>query len=162
MTHPTGMDLVDHFLAPVHGRGIYHRRTSGTDLNHPHASTIFSSMVWHSLRGCHCPTSPTLSLVSFPPPCLAFSHETLQEKALCGFVPACTQGSITQRSSCAITHGADLPPTIGFPMLQGWLSSRALLSRPPPYFPTSRYSTADRISIQEGAIKASSNNAFRH
>ncbi len=34
MTHPTGMDLVEHFLAPVHGRGIYQQRTSGTDLHH--------------------------------------------------------------------------------------------------------------------------------
>ena len=162
MTHPTGMDLVDHFLAPIHGQGIYQQRTSSTDLHHPHASTILSGMVWHSLRDHHRPTSPLLGLVSFPPPCLAFSHETSQEKALRGFVPACTQGSITQSSSCTITLGADLPPTIGFPMLQGWLSSQALLSRPPPYVPTSRYSPADCISVREGAIKASSNNAFRH
>jgi hypothetical protein len=95
MTHPTGMDLVDHFLAPVHGQGVYHRRTSGTDLHHPHASTILSGIVWHSFRGRHCPNSSTLGLVSFPPLCSAFSHETLQEKALRGFVPACKQGSIT-------------------------------------------------------------------
>jgi hypothetical protein len=84
MTHPTGMHLVDHFLAPVHGRGIYHRCTSGTDLLHPHASTILSGMVWHSLRGRHCPTSPTLGLVSFPRPCSAFPMKHCKKKLSAG------------------------------------------------------------------------------
>ncbi len=48
MTHPTGMDLVDHFLAPVDGQGIYQQWTSGTHLCPTYASTTLPGMV-HSL-----------------------------------------------------------------------------------------------------------------
>ncbi len=160
MTHPTGMDLVDHFLAPVHGQGIYQRWTSGTHLCCPYASTTLPGMVQLSLQGHHCQTSSTLVLVSSTTPCSTFPRETPQGKALCKITFACEQGSVTKSLSHMITHGARLPPPVGFPWLQGWLSSQAFLSRPPPYVPTSRHSLMDRISVQEGAIQASSNNSF--
>jgi hypothetical protein len=82
MTHPTGMDLVlvDHFLAPVHGQGINQQCTSCTHLHHPYASTILLGMVWHSLRGRHCPISSTLGLVSFTPPRLTCPHKHCKKK----------------------------------------------------------------------------------
>jgi hypothetical protein len=123
MTHPTGMDLVDHFLAPVHGRGIYQRRTSGTHLCPPYASTTLPGMVQLSLQSHHCPTSSTLVLLSSTTPCSTFPRETLQEKALREITFACKQGSVTKSLSHTITHGAHLPPPIGFPRLQGWLLS---------------------------------------
>jgi hypothetical protein len=84
---------------------------------------------------------------------LTFPRETSKEKALREITFACEQGSVTKSSSHTITHGAHLPPPIGFPRLQGWLSSRAILSRPPPYVPTSRHSPTDRISVREGQSK---------
>ncbi len=133
MTQPTSMDLVDHFLAPVHGQGIYQQWTSGTHLCPPYTSTTLPGMFQLSLQGHHCPTSSTLILVSSTTPCLTFPRETLQEKALRKITFAHKQGSVTKSSSHTITHGAHLPPPVGFPWLQGWLSSQALPSRPPPY-----------------------------
>ncbi len=55
MTHPTSMNLVDHFLAPVHGWGIHQQQTPVTHLCPPYASTTLPNMVQLSLRGHQCP-----------------------------------------------------------------------------------------------------------
>jgi hypothetical protein len=126
MTHPTGMDLVDHFLAPVHGQGIYRWQISRTHLCLPYTFTTLPSMVQLSLWDHHCPTSSSLVLVSSTTPCSTFPRETLQEKALRKIIFARKHGSVTKCLSHMITHGAHLPPPVGFPWLQGWLSSWAL------------------------------------
>ncbi len=151
---------------PLSGSCLWPRCLSTMDIKYspmpPYASTTLPGMSQLSLQGHHCPTSSTLVLVSPTTPCLTFPHETSQEKALRKITFARKQGSVTKSLSHMITHGAHLPPPVGVPWLQGWLSSQVLFSWPSSYVPKSRHSPTDCISVQEGAIQASSNNAFRH
>jgi len=124
-THPTGMDLVDHILVTIHGRGNHQWCTTRADLCHPHASTAYLPMVRISPQDHRHSTLWMLRVASTSPPNLTIPHKALQEETLHEITLVGKHSICTSRNIHTFTCGAHLPPTSSHHCLQGWLSSQA-------------------------------------
>ena len=162
MTRPTGMDLVDHIMVTVHGRGYHQQCTASADLHPPHISPFYLHMVWIPPHD-HCHSTLQLSTVEpTSPPALPFSRKTPQEETLheVSFAgKACIKTQSTQCIHPTITRGAPLPPPVGYLSLQSWLSNRVVAFCLHSKTTTSSHAPTNCISVQEGVFQPS-NDAF--
>jgi hypothetical protein len=160
MTHPTGMDLVDHILVTVHGRGYHQRCTTSIYLHPPPNPPFYFQMVWISPHDyCHSTLRmPTVEPTSSPT--LPFSHQTPKEETLHTVSFAGNACIETHCLNPTITRGASFPPPVGYLSLQSWLSNRAVVFS--LHLTTTSFSHAptNRISVREGVFQPPSNNAF--
>jgi hypothetical protein len=130
MTRLTGMDLVDHILVTVHGRGYHRQCTAHADLHPHHASPIHLHMVWISPQDHHHSTlrlsqvAPTVGPTL--PPILPFSRKTLKEETLHEIIFAGKVCAGMHRTNLTFNRGAPIPPSVGYLCLQSWLSNRAV------------------------------------
>ncbi len=159
MTRPTGMDLVDHILVTVHGRGCHQRCTARADLHPHHASCIHLHMVWISPKD-HRHSTLRLSQVAPTvkpalPPALPFSRKTLQEETLHEIIFAGKVRTGTHCTNLTFNRGAPIPPSVGYLCLQSWVSDRAVSQNLPSKTTTSSHASMNHISVQEGVFQPS-------
>jgi hypothetical protein len=162
MTHPTGMNLVDHILVTIHGRNYHQQSPASADLHPPRTSPFYLHMVWISPHD-YCHSTLQLSTVEpTSPPASPFSRKTPQEETLheVSFAgKAIFEMQNTQRFHTTITRGAPLPPPIGYLSLQSWLSNRAVTFCLHSKTTSSSHAPTNCISVREGVFQLS-NDAF--
>ena len=106
MTYPTGMDLMDHILVTIHGRGNHQRHTARADLHPPLASTDYFPIVQISPQD-HRHSTLRMSWVASPtPPNLPFSRQASQEETLHESTLPGKQGISMSRTIPTFTRGA--------------------------------------------------------
>jgi hypothetical protein len=165
MTRPTGMDLVDHILVTVHGRGYHQRYSARNDISPPHVSPLYLHMVWISPQDHRHSTlqlsrvAPTVEPTSLPTS--PFSRQASQEEILHEVTFAREERNGTLRTGHTFTRGTPIPPPVGSPSLQGWLSDREVPQNLPHTITSSSHAPTNRISVREGVFQPS-NDAFRH